>query len=597
MAERARGREAQAGVIPELSASIRGADPWRPLLVALVLVSACHIERRPPAIPADLVLLHAQVWTGAPDRPWAEAVAVREGRLVFVGDDPGGEAYIGSDTRVLDLSGRMVLPGFQDSHAHPLSGGLELGECNLDAARTPAEIEGAIRAYAVAHPDLGWIRGNGWQLPVFPGANPGKDLLDRAVPDRPAYFASADGHSAWVNSRALAIAGVTWGTPDPPNGRIERDPRTNEPSGTLREAATALVEGKLPRYSLTERIGAVRRALAEANRFGITTITDADAGPDYLEAYAALDRRGELTARVTAALHTDSRLPVEEMAARLRTLRLRYRGGNLLSVNMVKLFADGVVESHTAALLSPYLGSGGDAGPLVYQPEDLAARVRAFDRDGFQIHVHAIGDRAIRVTLDALEQARQANGDHDARPIIAHLELIDPADIPRFRELGVVASFQGFWAQADDYIRALTEPVLGPARSRWLYPIASVMESGAVVVGGSDWSVSSLNPLDAIQVAITREDVDSGASAPWIPEERVDLPRMLTAYTLSAAFGVHAERETGSLEVGKFADLIVLDRNLFAIPRIEIHKARVLLTLLEGQTVWRDSMLAGVSSR
>jgi hypothetical protein len=487
----------------------------------------------------------------------------------------------------------MVLPGFQDSHAHPLSGGLELGECNLYDAKTPAEIEGAIRAYAVAHPDLAWIRGNGWQLPVFPAANPSKDLLDRAVPDRPAYFISADGHSSWANSRALALGGVTRDTPDPPNGRIERDPRTREPSGTLREAAAALVESRLPPYTPAERVGAVRRALAEANRFGITSITDADAGPSYLEAYAALDRRGELTARVTAALQTDPRLPVEQMATRLRALRARYRGGSRLSVNMVKLYADGVIESHTAALLEPYLGSAGDRGSLIYQPEDLAARVAAFDRDGFQIHVHAIGDRAIRVTLDALAHARQANGEHDARPVIAHLEVIDPADIPRFRELRVVASFQAYWAQADDYIRNLTEPVLGPARSRWLYPIASVMRSGSVVVGGSDWTVSSLNPLDAIQVAITRQDVDSGDSAPWIPEERVDLPRMLAAYTLNAAYGVHAERETGSLEVGKLADLIVLDRNLFEIPVTEIHRARVLLTLLEGQAVWRDSSLAG----
>lgn len=561
-----------------------------PLLALLCL--ACHIERRPPALTAELVLRGGAVWTGSPLRPWAEAVAVREGRLLYVGEDSGAARFISRSTRVLELSGRMVLPGFQDTHAHPLSGGLELGECNLYDAKTAAEVEGAIRAYAVAHPEQPWVRGNGWQLPVFPAANPHREVLDRAVPDRPAFFYAADGHSAWVNSRALALAGVTKGTRDPPNGRIERDPRTGEPSGTLRESAIDLVVPKLPPYSAADRLGAVRRALAEANRFGITSITDADADADYLEAYANLDRRGELTARVTAALHTDAAVPVEEMAARLRALRMKYRGGNRLTVNTVKLYADGVIESHTAALLAPYIGLGDDRGPLVYQPDDLTARITAFDRDGFQIHVHAIGDRAIRVTLDALGHARQVNGTHDGRPVMAHLELWDPADIPRFRELGVVASFQPYWAQADQYITTLTEPVLGPARSRWLYPIASLMASGAVVAGGSDWTVSSLNPLDAIQVAITRRDVEAPEGPAWLPEERADLPRMLAAYTTNAAYATHSEREAGSLEAGKLADLIVLDRNLFAIPVTAIHSARVLLTLLEGRVVWRDSTFA-----
>ncbi len=560
-------------------------------LFGLLAVAACHVERRPPALPADLVFRGGAVWTGAAARPWAEAVAVREGRMLYVGEDSGVARYISGGTTVVELAGRMVLPGFEDNHAHPLSGGLELGECNLYEASTPTEVEGAITAYAVAHPDLEWIRGNGWQLPVFPNANPHKEALDRAVPDRPAFFYAADGHSAWVNSAALALAGVTRETNDPPNGRIERDSR-GEPTGTLREGAISLVASKLPKYSDAERIGAVRRALAEANRFGITSITDADAGPEYLEAYANLDRRGDLTARVTAAIATDESVPVEEMATRARDLRTKYRGGNRLAVNTVKLYADGVIESHTAALLAPYLGLGVDRGPLVYQPEDLAARVAAFDRDGFQVHIHAIGDRAIRVSLDALAHARQVNGDHDARPIIAHIELFDPGDIRRFRDLGVIASFQPYWAQADEYITDLTEPVLGPERSHWLYPIASLMESGAVVVGGSDWSVSSLNPLDAIQVAITRRDVDAGEGPSWLPEQRVDLPRMLAAYTINAAYGTRAERETGSLETGKLADLIVLDRNLFEVKPWEIHNVKVLLTLLEGRVVWRDSTFA-----
>ena len=559
----------------------------RSLAGLTLLLAACRVERRPPSVPADIVLRHGAVYTLSPTRPWAEAIAVREGRIIYVGDDAGAAPFVGDKTAVYDLAGRMVLPGFNDSHAHPLSAGLELGECNLYEADTPTEVEGVIRGYVSRNPSLPWIRGNGWQLPVFPDANPNRALLDRLVADRPAFFYAADGHSAWVNSRALELAGITRDTKDPPGGRIERD-RDGSPSGTLREAAVALVASHLPPYSPESRIGAARRGLAEANRFGITSITDADVGEEYLDAYDALERRGELTARVNITLHSDDSLAVPEETARLVALRRRFNGGRL-AVGAVKFYEDGVIEAGTAALLQPYLGRRGLAGELNYTPEDLAARFVALDAEGFQIHVHAIGDRAIRVTLDGLAHTRQVNGPRDARPIIAHLELMDPADIPRFRAGGVVASFQPFWAQADDYITRLTEPQLGPARSRWLYPIASVMNSGAIVAGGSDWSVSSLNPLDAIQVAITRRGINDGPGPAWIPEERVDLPRMLAAYTINSAYASRSERETGSLETGKLADLIVLDRNLFDLPVTDLHAAKVLLTLVEGRAVWRDS--------
>ncbi|HWA15817.1 MAG TPA: amidohydrolase [Gemmatimonadales bacterium] len=558
----------------------------RSVLVAMVaLGTGCKIENRPPRLPADLVIRGVAIYTMAPAKPWAEAIAVRDGRIMFVGDDSAASRLIGSQTVVHDLGGRMVLPGFNDSHSHPLSAGLELGECNLYNAETSTEIEGLIRACASAPNAAGWIRGNGWQLPVFPNANPTRQLLDRLVPDRPAFFYAADGHSAWVNSKALEMAGVTRETKDPADGRIERDAK-GEPSGTLREGAVGLVAKYLPPYTPEMRIGAARRGLSEANRFGITSITDADANAGYLDAYMALESRGELTARVNATLHSEDGTAQEEVA-RLVAERKKYHGGRL-SVGAVKFFADGVIEAGTAALLQPYADRHGAAGELNYTPEDFAERIAVLDRAGFQIHIHAIGDRAIRVSLDALAGARRRNGPRDARPILAHIQLIDPADISRFRSEGVIASFQPYWAQADEYITALTEPQLGPARSRWLYPIASVMNSGAVVVGGSDWSVSSLNPLDAIQVAITRHAVES-TGAPWIPQETVDLPRMLAAYTINAAYASRSERDVGSLEVGKLADMIVLDRNLFAIPVTEIHQAKVLLTLVEGKTVFEDS--------
>lgn len=555
------------------------------LLVVLAL-SACKIESRPPRVPADMVLRGGAVYTLTPGRPWAQAVAIREGRIQYVGDDSGATALIGSRTVVHELNGRMVLPGFNDSHSHPLSAGLELGEARLYDARSVAEVEGVIRAWATANPNAPWVRGNGWQLPVFPNANPTRELLDRLVPDRPAFMWAADGHSAWVNSKALEQAGITKETKDPSDGRIERD-ANGVPNGTLREGATALVSKHLPPYTPEMRIGAARRGLAEANKFGITSITDADAGEEYLDAYLMLENRGELSARVNATLHsTDTTADVE--TARFVADRKKYNGGRL-SVGAVKFYADGVIEAGTAALLEPYLDRKGSRGELNYEPDDLTNRFAAVDKEGFQIHVHAIGDRAIRTTFDALEETRRRNGPRDARPIMAHIELFAPTDITRFRTGHVIASFQPVWSQADPYITRLTEPQLGPARSRWLYPMASVMNSGAVVVGGSDWSVSSLNPLDAIQVAITRREPEAGDGPAWIPQETVDLPRMLALYTINAAYASRSESQVGSVEVGKLADLIILDRNLFAVPVTEIHKAKVLLTLLEGKAVWQDS--------
>jgi hypothetical protein len=555
----------------------------RLLSVILLGAAACAVERRPPGAVADLVLRQADIYRVAPARTWARALAVRDGRLIYVGSDSGAASYIGPRTRVLDLPGRMVLPGLHDNHVHPIGGGLELGECNLYDVTTPAEAEQVIREYVAGHPGTDWIRGNGWQLPLFPAANPRKEVLDRLIPDRPAFFWAADGHSAWVNSRALAAAGVTRETRDPVGGRIERD-ASGEPSGTLRETATDLVDSILPPYTIEQTVAAARRALAEANKFGITVVSEARAEPDYLQAYAVLDRKAELTAEVVAAMESDPGPPAQEVQ-RLKALKARYQGQHL-QIGTVKIFADGVIESGTAALLAPYLNRGSDRGTPNYQPDSLNALVAALDRAGFQVHVHAIGDWAIRETLDAFEYAERENGLHDARDIIAHLELIDPADIPRFRSLGVVASFQAFWAQRDDYIADLTEPVLGPARSRWLYPIASVMNSGAVVVGGSDWSVSSLNPLDAIEVAITRRSPDSLPGPAWIPEEKVDLERMLAAYTINGAWANHQERDRGSLEVGKSADFVVLDRNLFSVPANQIHSVKVLQTYFEGNLVY-----------
>jgi predicted amidohydrolase YtcJ len=545
-------------------------------------LAACE----PKVPPADLVLRNGRIYTLDDARTWAEALAVDDGRIVFVGPDAGVDAFVGPETRFVDLEGRMALPGFHDSHVHPVSGGVELGQCNLNGLATREGLYAAIEECAARTPDEEWLAGGGWDLPLFPNGNPDRSDLDRLSPDQPAYLSSADGHSAWVNSRALDIAGIDATTPDPPNGRIERDPKTGEPTGTLRESASALVSKHLPPLGPEDYVEGLKRALRMANGFGITSLIEASARDRTLEAYAALARSGELTARVRVSLTVDESKD-ESQVEELLKLRARYQAEGIRA-DAAKIFADGVIESGTAALLEPYLDFG-HRGELNFPPEVLDRIVTRLDKEGFQIHVHAIGDRAIRASLDAFEKARSANGTRDSRHHISHIELFHPDDIPRFRSLGVVANFQPLWAFADTYITDLTEPQLGPERSRWLYPIKSLAESGAVLAAGSDWSVSSMNPLDGIQVAVTRRDLTAPPGPSWIPEERVDLDTILAAYTRGGAYLQHEEALTGSLEVGKRGDLIVLEKNLFDVPETEIHRVKVLLTLLDGKEVYRDS--------
>lgn len=551
--------------------------------VVTLFLASCRPASPPPA---DLIIRNAVVFTAEPRDSGVistGAVAVRNGRIVYVGPDTGLGDLIGERTKLVDGAGGLVLPGFVDSHAHPYSG-VELMECDLSRDSAPDLVVATVKRCAAQRPTATWIRGTGWQLPVFPDGNPTAGLLDQAVRDRPAFLTAADGHSAWINTKALELAGLTSGTPDPPNGRIERGP-DGRPSGTLRESAMQLVERLLPAYTARDYVAGFGLAFAMASRLGITAMTDANTDSVMLEAYRIIDSSGTLPVRVTATLmlHPDQG-PVQ--VERLTRLRDRFQG-RLLSVSGAKIFLDGVIEARTAALLEPYLDRPTDRGHPNFEAGRLDSLVTALDRAGLQVHVHAIGDRAIRMALDAFAAARARNGRRDARHQIAHLELIDPSDIPRFAELGVLANFQPLWAYDDPYIVNLTIPALGPARSRWLYPIQSVLESGAVVVGGSDWSVSSMNPLEAIQVAVTRRAPDAGPGEGWIPEERAGLEAMLRAYTRNGAVARFADSATGSLTVGKLADLVLLDRNLFALPPHEISRTQVVLTAVGGRVTYR----------
>jgi predicted amidohydrolase YtcJ len=538
------------------------------------------------AAPADLVLRHGKIYTMNPKQEWAESLAIQDGRLVYVGSDAEIPKYVGSKTKVLELSNRLVLPSFIDSHVHPIGAGIEMGQLYLGDMKTKEEILAAIKKYAAEHPKSLWVLGNTWQLPVFPEANPKKEWLDEIEPDRPVYMDSADGHSIWVNSKALEIAGVNKNTPDPPNGRIERD-QNGEPSGTCRESASRLIREVMPQPTPEELLSALQRAVKEMNRLGITGFQDASVRPPYFDTYRKAEQDGTLTARVTTAQYADPKLPIDQIE-QMKKIRQEFHGKHF-AAGAIKIFADGVIEANTAALLEPYLDGKKDRGIYNWQPNAMNEFVKKADAEKFQLHFHAIGDGAIREALDALAYARKQNGPRDARPLIAHLELIDPADVPRFGSLHVLASFQPLWAFADPYIKDMTIPKLGPERSRWLYPIGSVLRDHGTLAFGSDWSVSSVNPLDGIEVAVTRCDPDSDScKEPFLPMEKIDLPTALRAYTLGSAYANFWEKETGSLEAGKSADLIVLSENLFTIAPAEINKTKVLLTVFEGKEIYRS---------
>lgn len=569
----------------------RARRPWCPAGVLgclsgalLVLLAACG---SPPPLPeperADLILLNGSVYTLDPQTPWATAVAIRDGVIVAVGSDQAVTEEFAGPAR--DLEGGMLLPGFHDAHTHPIYGGMLLNRCDLSPLGSVDAILEQLRACEAALEADEWLIGGGWNLSLFPEANPGKDLLDAIAPERRIFLRAADGHSAWVNGAALAAAGVSADTPDPANGIIERD-AAGEPSGTLRESAMALVEAVLPETTAEERLEGALKGLAVANAYGITSLIDASVGAEELATWRALAADGRLTARVVASVGMEGGLVATGDKALLDPASRDTDA--LVRAHAAKIFVDGVLEGETAALLEPYIGRDGAAGTLIRPWEQLRDLVVELDARNVQVHMHAIGDRAVREGLDAIEAAREANGERDNRHHISHLQLIHPDDYPRFRQLGVAANFQALWAFPDAYITDVNLPVVGQERVDRMYPIASIHRQGGSVVGGSDWSVSSMNPLKAIETAVTRQDPDSLDPAdPVLNDmERVPLPVMLAAYTRNGAELMHQEDRVGSIEVGKLADLVVLEQNLFEVDPRAIGDVAVVLTLLGGRTVY-----------
>ena len=548
----------------------------------------------PTTDAADLVLTGGTVHTVTGGS--ARALAVRGDRVVAVGTDEDVRHLAGPRTRRVDLDGRTVVPGFVDAHVHPVSAGLTLGSCSLGDARDAGEARRLVAGYAAANPDVAWITGGGWSMEWFAGGTPSRALLDDLVPDRPVLLANRDGHGAWANTAALRLAGVGASTPDPADGRIEREP-DGTPQGTLHEGAVDLVARCAPDPTDDELLEALLLAQDHLHALGVTGWQDAIVGvygglPDVLPAYLRAARDGSLTGRVVGALWWDRHRgvgQVPDLVAR-RAEAGGATGTGRFRATSVKIMQDGMAENFTAGMLDPYLDACGcrttNRGLSHLDPEVLGTAVRLLDAEGFQVHLHAIGDRAVREALDAVAVARAANGANDLRHHVAHLQVVHPDDVPRFAELSVAANLQALWAAHEPQMDELTIPFLGPERAGWQYPFADLLAAGARLCAGSDWPVSSADPLQAMHVAVNRQPPGEADVEPLLPHQRLAAAAFLHAYTAGSAWINHAEADTGSLETGKIADMALLDADPLAVPTDRIGDISVTATFVGGDQVF-----------
>ena len=540
--------------------------------------------------PADLVLSGGRVWTADDARPWAQAVAIRGDRIVYVGEDAGVAAWRGPGTQAVALGGRLVVPGFDDAHIHLVEGALTLDQVDLIEDQSLAAVQARIREFARSEPTSPWVLGRGWLYGSFPGSLPTKEQLDAVVADRPAYMECYDFHTGWANSRALALAGITRDTRDPAHGQIVRDPTTHEPTGALKEDARALVKTLIPEPGEAERYARLLRALRLLSALGITSVQDARSESSPLASDLTLLERareeGRLTLRIRAATLMapgDVDGPVAE-AKRLASLH----PAGLLRFGAVKAYVDGVIEAHTAALLAPYSDdpSFGPGRPN-WTPGALGQAVVAADRAGLQVYLHAIGDGGVRMALDAHEAALRANGSRDRRGRLEHIEAIDPADYPRFKALGVIASMQPLHANPDKNSFDVWQRNIGPERASRGFSWAAIEGAGGRLVFGSDWPVVTPDVFRGLYCAVARKTREGTPSGGWHPELAVSLDSALRHYTIDAAYAAFEEKERGSLRVGKKADLAVISRDLFEARPEDILKAKVLLTVMDGRVVHR----------
>jgi hypothetical protein len=550
------------------------------LLALDLLVTA---QTKPSA--ADTIITNARVYTVNAKQAWAEAVALSGEKIVAVGRNKDVEKLRGPNTRVIDAKGHLVLPGFTDCHIHFMEGSLGLTQVDLNGADSIPEIQKRVKEYAASHPKEPWIEGMGWQYPTFgPTALPNKKLLDDIMPDRPVFLTAYDGPTTWANSRALALAGITKDTPNPPNGVIVKD-ASGEPTGAFKEHASGLVRQVIPEFTRAQQLQALRQGLHEASRVGLTRVHSAGGDFEYLDLYDELRRQGQLTVRQTIAYFLNPPEITPQALEKIEWERHTYHD-DWITGGSVKTMLDGVVETHTAAMLSPYSDDATQIGKPFWEDDRYKQAVTDLDRRGIQVFTHAIGERAVRLALDAYENAARTNHTADLRHRIEHIETITAQDIPRFGRLGVIASFQPLHAEPNEDTLEVWARNAGPDRTSRAWSWQSVAKSGGRLAFGSDWPVVTLNPWHGMQNALTRQTREGKPAGGWLPNQRVTLEQTIEAYTLGAAIAGHREKMEGSLEPGKLADLIMLKRDLFKIQPNETAQTEVLMTIVGGKVVY-----------
>jgi predicted amidohydrolase YtcJ len=537
---------------------------------------------------ADMVVLHGRVYTQDSKQPWAEALAIHGDKIVAVGDDASVEKFRRPDTKVIDAAGRLVLPGFVDCHIHFMDGSLSLGRVNLEGAKDVAEIQQRLRDYAAKHPGNDWLLGRGWDYAMFGAtALPDKKYLDELFPDRPVFLEGYDGHTYWANSKALALAGITRDTPDPPNGVIVRDPTTHEATGALKEAAQDAVAKAVPEVTRAERLAALRAGIKWANENGLTRVHSAGQDFPQLELYDELRRHGDLTLRFYIAYFMDPPEMRPQDVDAIENARKKYHDG-WIDTNAVKFMVDGVIESHTAAMLKPFSDDPSLKGKLFWEPAKYSSAVAELDKRGLQLFTHAIGDLGVRTALDAYQHAEEVNHTSDRRPRIEHIETVTAADIPRFGRLGVIASMQPLHSYPNTDTLDVWARNAGPDRASRAWAWKSIADAGGRYAFGSDWPVVTLNPWEGLQTAVTRQTREGTPASGFVPSQRLTVAQAVEGYTLGAAFAGRREKAEGSLEKGKLADMIIVSQNIFEIDPHKISETKVRTTIVGGQVVYQS---------
>ena len=534
-------------------------------------------------------MVNGRVWPGPPGRC---GIAIAADRIVAVGTDDEIRGLAGPGTAMIDAAGGLIMPGFNDAHVHFLMGARNLRNLELSGETTVDGILKRVAGFAQAHNDRDWLLGRGWFYAVFPGGMPHRELLDRVVPDRPMAIEAYDSHTTWVNSAALARLGITDETADPPRGEIQRD-GAGHATGILKEAAMELVEAALPRPTTAQDVESLAKAAQLAHRQGLTSVQDAGADLEQFELYAALRAAGDPMVRIRLGLLMQPGLSMVDWERRLveyGRIGLPHRGDPWISTGIVKAFADGVIETGTAAMLAPYerkRASDPDAlGHPQWEPSELREAIRVADAAGWQVQIHAIGDAAVRTALDAYERAAATSGPRDRRHRVEHIETIDATDIPRFAALGVVASMQPYHADPEPAQLDLYTSMIGLDRASRGWPWGSIRRAGGRLAFGSDWPIVSFDPFLGLNAAVNRTTRDGHPAGGWLPAERLTLADALAAYTSGSAWAAHQERDRGTLEPGMLADVVVLDRDLFTIPAGDIVNASIRATIVGGALVY-----------